>query len=972
MADDPHAREPGTGFAGDLGSVCHTRTLQAYMNRDECLDDATFAELIERSLATHRLAIVEAHLDGCADCRRHLSDLSRSPSSGVGARSDAAPEPPRLLGGRYEILRSLGRGGMGEVFLAHDTELGRRVAVKLLRGASGADQAAQARLRREAHAMARLAHPNVVSVFDLGLDDDRVFVAMELVEGHTLATWARGRSVREILSACCDAARGVAAAHRAGLVHRDLTPRNVLVGSDGRARVTDFGIVQVTAEPRGGTLADTQPGEPAARGATTVDLASLTHTGEFLGTPAYASPEALRGGPVDERSDQWSLAATTWHVVFDQLPVARASFGELAEAVNRGELDPPVAHRRVPARVRHALRRAMSVDPAARYPTVELLLAELAPRSRRGISLAAAAVSLAALIGLGAAGYRAVLGNERDRCQPPANRAWTTADRTAVRLRFAASDKPIARVELARVEGAFDDYVRRGALAQVAACEASRSSTVLELQRRCFDDRLSALAALRDELEKPLDDDARATAVVAAASLPAFDTCSDVAALANRAPSSNPVIAMLETGLRTQLARVRALLALNRYDDAVAQATRIAAGATAPELAALQADALYALGEAQDGAGDPNTARATLERSGRAAAAVRDDAAIARAWILLLHIIGGEEGRPQEALALLPVVTASVERAGDPVLEARFQGVQGIVLLALGRGAEARAHEERGVELFEQRLGHDHLETAKAQLNLVVLQYQLDEFERTRPLYDRALQTLTRLLGPDHPEVGRALANRGHALADQRRWPEAEAALARAQAIFEAAFSKDHIDVAWTLRDIAHLWLERGEWSKARAYYERALPAFARSMPGSGTLAGLYCAIGLTLVEEHRCGEATPQLERGIELTRTSYGPEHDLLAEPLLTLARCAVERDPRGATALVDRALGLREHDSFELADRRFLAAKILTATPSGAPRALELAASARATYAADEAHRDEAAAIDRWLAHRASGAR
>jgi tetratricopeptide (TPR) repeat protein len=960
------------------------------MKRGDCPDDSTFAELIEHALDADRLGAVEAHLDGCADCRRHLSDLSRSSLGGAtrssaadltaaeqgtdrGIGPTAAVDPPRVLGGRYEISRSLGRGGMGEVFVARDTELGRRVAVKLLHNHGRGDGAAQARLRREAQAMARLAHPNVVSVFDLGLDGDRVFVAMELVEGHTLATWARVHSVREILLACCDAARGVAAAHRVGLVHRDLTPRNVLVGSDGRARVTDFGLVQISApDARGDAPAAGAPGDPAAHGAVIDDLAALTRTDEFLGTPAYASPEALGGGPVDERSDQWSLAATAWHAVFDQLPITRASFGELTDAVGRGELDPPPAGRRVPARVRDALRRAMSVDPAARYPSIDALLADLAPRRRRGLAIAAAAVALAAVTGLGAAGYRAVEGSARDRCEPPANRAWTIADRTLVRLQFAASGKPRALDEFAHVERAFDDHVQRGALVWVAACQASRSTAMLALQRRCVDDRLGSLAVLRDELIKPLDDAARDAAVVAAASLPGFDACADVAALAQRAPSADPAIALRETVVRAQIARVRALSALGRYDDAVAQATRVAADAAAPALSAVQADALYALGEAQDGAGDPAAARATLERSGRAAATARDDPAIARAWLTLLRIIGNEENRPQDALTMLPVVTASIERAGDPVLEARFHSVQGLVLLALGRAAEARSHEERAVALLEQRFGPVHLDVAKAQLNLVALLYQLDDFEAARPLNDHAVQTLVTLLGPEHPLVGRALANQGHALSDQRRWPEAEAALARALAIFEAAYAADHVEVAWTQRDIAHMWAVRGEWSKARAYYQRALPVFEHTMPGSGTTAGLYFAIAQTLLEDHRCGEAVPQIERAMELMAKAYGGEHYLLSEPLLGLARCAVERDPRGATALVDRALGLPSVDPIERAERSFSAAKILGETQGGALRARALAAAARAAYGDAAAHRDAIAEIDRWLARRASAAR
>jgi serine/threonine protein kinase len=268
--------------------------------------------------------------------------------------------------GRYVVLGEIGAGGTGVVYAAHDPELGRRVAVKLLRS-----PVREARLVREARALARLAHPNVVAVYDVGTLGERVFVAMELVEGATLRRWLeeRPRAWREALDVLAEAGRGLAAAHAKGIVHRDVKPDNVIIGADGRVRVLDFGLVSDGAAPAG----ERAP-EPASGG----ELAGrLTETGALMGTPAYMAPEQFRAEEADARTDQWSYCATLWEAVHGERPFRGATMRELAGAVTGGALHEPPRDRGVPGWLRRALARGLSVDRDARHPSMDALLAAL-------------------------------------------------------------------------------------------------------------------------------------------------------------------------------------------------------------------------------------------------------------------------------------------------------------------------------------------------------------------------------------------------------------------------------------------------------------------------------------------------------------------------------------------------------------------------------------------------------------------
>ena len=244
------------------------------------------------SAAADRAAIID-HLDGCAECRAVVVAVSAD-------EPGATTAPLRI--GRYLVERPIGAGAMGLVFRARDAELDRAVALKLLRRSldSDDDERLEQRLLGEARALAKLAHPNVVAVFEVARHDGELYLVMELIEGPTLSAWllAAARTTDEVLAMFAQAGRGLAAAHAAGIVHRDVKLDNVLVGADGRARITDFGLAT-------GALAGPLP---EVHG----DDIALTMTGALAGTPAYMAPEVLRGGDATPQSDQFGFAVALW------------------------------------------------------------------------------------------------------------------------------------------------------------------------------------------------------------------------------------------------------------------------------------------------------------------------------------------------------------------------------------------------------------------------------------------------------------------------------------------------------------------------------------------------------------------------------------------------------------------------------------------------------------------------------------
>jgi hypothetical protein len=313
--------------------------------------------------------------------------------------------------GRYRLERLLGEGGMGTVHAAFDPDLERRVALKLLRTSSGGEEARH-RLLREARAMARLTHANVVTVHEVGTAGGRDYVAMELIDGETLADWLRGgRRPPEIVAAFAAAARGLAAAHAAGLVHRDFKPHNVLRRRDGRICVTDFGLARGV---------DVSAGTPAASEDGVEDI--VTATGSLMGTPAYMAPEQWSHGTVGPAADQFAFCVALWEALADERPFRGATIDELKRQVQRGPAALDAS--KLPRRLRAILRRGLALDPAHRWPSMDALLVAIARAERRPRVVAAFAVGATVLA---VVLYVALSREAADRCVVPAlepDRVW--------------------------------------------------------------------------------------------------------------------------------------------------------------------------------------------------------------------------------------------------------------------------------------------------------------------------------------------------------------------------------------------------------------------------------------------------------------------------------------------------------------------------------------------------------------------
>lgn len=374
----------------------------------DCLSENVLADLLSGTATDADRIRAIAHFEHCSECVTLLGELAVADPSALPLDQALRLEepPPARRVGRYVLLREIGRGGMGVVYAGYDETLDRKVAVKLLHETASANAEQRTRILREAQAMAQIAHPNVVNVFEVGESSGQLFIAMEFVEGPTLGTWQRTlRPWEEVLPMYKAAGAGLQAAHRADLVHRDFKPDNVLLGQDGRPRVADFGLA-FTGSSKTDRTASISQGLPH----NSLLQSPITVEGSLIGTPAYMSPEQLCGQPADSRSDQWSFCAALYTALYGTRPFAGETLAELSANVVSGTLRPPPADTQVPALIWDALQRGLATDPGRRFPSLTELLSALdidpdrhpagASKGRRplvGLSLGAFGVLLASL-----------------------------------------------------------------------------------------------------------------------------------------------------------------------------------------------------------------------------------------------------------------------------------------------------------------------------------------------------------------------------------------------------------------------------------------------------------------------------------------------------------------------------------------------------------------------------------------------
>jgi serine/threonine protein kinase len=666
------------------------------------------------------------------------------------------------------VLKRLGRGGMGVVYLAYDQELDRRVALKLLQSQlSGVGSDGTQRLLREAQAMAKLSHPNVVPIFDVGTVEDQVFLAMEYIDGVTLREWQKSevRSVREVLTTYVQAGRGLEAAHAAGILHRDFKPDNVIVDGKGRARVLDFGVARFdesVALPDELALATTGVVTPPA------SQAPLTFVGTLVGTPQYMAPEQLRGDRAEARSDQFAFCVALYEALYKERPFDGKTPREMLDAIARA----PARRRptrRVQRGVRLALARGLSERADRRWPALgdllEAIERDLDRRRRVGLLAAMLVPVLALTTALVLARTRPSQAAACSGLDAEIHGIWGAPQRDRVVAAFAALHDPRATGTGARVVSLLDDYAARWTTMRVESCQATRvrfqqSDEAFDLRTRCLDQARGALSTAVSLLASA-DGKLVDHAVDLAGGLPEIARCADVAHL--RAPFAIPH----DPAQRARVESVRArttdadLLArafhLDEADQLASPALSDARDLRNPQL---EGAALAVTGDVLLKRGRFAEARPILLDATMKANAARDDFTEGLALTELFFVAGSvPPTSPRAEVDLYErLAQSAVQRAGDPdALRGMLQHNRALVHTARGELGEAES-EYRDAMVLRERAGRLGA-AANSKTELAMLLMERGREREALALFQAAATTLASEYTPENPRLGDVLVH---------------------------------------------------------------------------------------------------------------------------------------------------------------------------------------------------------------------
>ncbi len=919
-----------------------------------CLDDNGILEFVDARLPPAAARAANAHIDGCKDCRKLVAELVRQrslsglplanaeaqtlPSDDAQRRSPSAlPQGTRV--GRYVVRALLGQGGMGVVYAAHDPELNREIGLKLLRADETGERAATGRTRllREAQVLAQLSHPNVVAVHDVGTWEDQVFVAMELVPEGTLARWLKEEQPtwRERFQVFLLAGRGLAAAHAAGLVHRDFKPDNVLVGRDGRVRVTDFGLACPEASERSPSTGDSPL------------LSELrTTAGALIGTPAYMAPEQLAGKDADARADQFAFCVALYEGLYGERPFAGDSVGSLGREVLAGRIRPPPRRSAVPSRVRRVLLKGLATDAAERFPSMEALLAELErDPSRTWRRWALVAVTAVAVIAAVSMGVR--LDQRSRRClngPNPLAGAWDEEVRARLEEVFSRSPLPYAATAWRRTASLLDAYAADFAQQSRALCEESAATAVSVSRGACLDERRAELAAFTALLLRG-EPAGIERAPLGAGKLTTLASCTRPPPL----PPDEATRARLQAA-GARLATVNGYLLVNDFTG-MSVVEEVLAEARALGYRPLEARALSALSNFQERAGDPKSAEKTLHLAIQALQATRDDEGAAKAALGLFGVVGMLLQRPEEARLWAAYASAAVERAGSgPLLQGRlfhalgqFETEQGNRDVALrwqeqalqtlakvlpaddpdmsqvyisaglafgnaGRWEEALALFRHALSNEEAAYGPEHPRCSASVQALATALLTLEDYEEGLPMVARAIRLREAYLGRDHFRVGILLGNRGVALNAIGRHEEALADFRQSEAILMKTFGPAHSRVASARENIARALVALGKPRQALVAAQSAMRIRLAAPPSPERAEG-HDALGMVLAALGRHREAIAHHRKGLALSDAAIAEVHPYNAESFVSIGTSQLALgDAEGAVGSFRQALELR----------------------------------------------------------------
>lgn len=877
---------------------------------DPCPAEVILFRFAEGLLSAKELKTLERHLASCEVC----TDLLSLAADETAAEESPGPLPavidePRTLG-RYVILERLGWGAMGIVFRAYDPKLEREVALKQLRASLGPEESE--RLVREGRTLAQLNHPHVVAVYDVELEGEEPAIVMEMIRGQTLDEWLETeRSWRDILGCFRSAGQGLAAAHLAGLLHRDFKPANVMVGRDGRVRVTDFGIAGQLVGPR----------DKAA------ETVHKTETLATIGTPAYMAPEQHAEAALTHAADQYAFALTLRAALTGSRPFAGLPPEELGAAKRSG---PPAWPNATawPRRIEHAIDRGMDPDPQRRFPSMNALLAEIRPRARRTQSLA---------WGLGALGIGGALAaglNAPEPCQG-AQRAlastWSSAQRAEVAAAFERSGDTVAGAVWSRIEPDLQNYAQSWLGQHRDACMATRVRG--EQSEALLDKRMSCLDRARQSLDSTVsillegDPGSLMRGVDLVEALPSPERCGDRASLERSTPIPDPEQHDRVQAVRARLATARALRVSGRYADARAalnEATELDRAGYAPVDAELleQGAALLEL------EGSYAEAATALEQGMVTATRTGQSLLVARMTRMAIFL-GARQGDFARADAWTAVARGLAQREAGGEDAGELAATLGVVALMRGDLGQAEAELRSAVSEIEESRGVRSLRAAHVRSNLAACLLQAGRVEESITEYNAHRSVLEERLGPQHPTLARTRQTLGNAYQLMGRLDDAlrehEAALAGRM----AAFGADHPEVADSHASIAAVFIDLGRLDDAerearlaleisrrhhgdvhavtlvpkshlarilsdRLEHEEAIALYREVVrdaqtvfaPGSPQTGIARAGLGNALLDAGQLDEAQEVLQASVEERTKIFGPLHRQTVESALGLA--------------------------------------------------------------------------------------
>lgn len=829
------------------------------------------------------------------------------------------------LVGRFVILSQLGSGGMGVVYSAYDPELERSVALKFHHGHS---EVLTARLLREARALGRIAHPNVVAIHDVGTHGGRVWLAMEQVEGETLEAWLAGaggrRPWKQVLAIMQAAGRGLIAVHAANLVHRDFKPSNLMVGGEGRVWVMDLGVVRSEVEA---ALAESIPEGIPQLGTASASLPStLTGTGGMVGTPAYMAPEQFRGDPVDARGDQFAFCAVMWRSLYGERPFEGESLAELRYAVLHQRRRPAPRDSDVPAWLHEIVARGLASDPDQRWPSMAALLDALASGRRRStLQRTLIAVAGLAFATAGALGYG--YWDEARRaasCEVAGARIdelWTDERRAALRQAMLATQVLDAEPTATKVLALLDRQAQSWRSARTEVCmnvEVRRSwdSQLEDRAQWCLEQRWDDLEISIVGLADPdvlTIQRAVEVAYKGVIASDAVDPCLDEARLAlyplPPTPEREPIRAV-----RAEITRADLLARSGNYAAGLDIAKLALAQAEELDWVPLTAFARYQVGSLSSYTGDIELAFASLTDSYFEAAQIGNSQQAATSATLLVYVLTEDLDRLSDARHWVRLAQVELLRMGageDGLVRASLHQNTGAVELREGNLEQAKLRMAQALELRREILGPEHPNAVLTIGSLALVHFYAEEYEQAGALYEQQLALLERTLGPDHPKLAAILDQYSliYIMTDRRE--QAEVLLRRALVILERSVGPNHITVANALMNLGVVEMELGRWEEARVTLERAELLIGESHgPHSKQMGSVLINIADAQRHTGQLEQARSSYERALVIKRQASAPDELVIAGLLGELAEVAIEQGlPADAIEFAQQGVTLRE---------------------------------------------------------------